>query len=64
MQCPDGFVGGVEYGKCYWFSEEPNSWLTGLLECNKMNASMVSVDSRKEHNAIFHYVENRTGLLL
>ncbi|XP_074873458.1 C-type lectin domain family 2 member D-like [Carettochelys insculpta] len=61
--CPDEWVG--YRGKCYYFSEEEKDWDSSQHFCSSFNASLATIDTRKEQEFIRRYaglVEHWIGL--
>lgn len=40
--CPEGFVGNVNWGTCYKFVDESNTFKDAKKKCNDIGASLLS----------------------
>ena len=54
--CPDGWEVKPEFGKCYYYIEEPMTWSEANERCAALDpdnkASLTSVRSQEENNYI------------
>jgi len=59
-ECPNSFV-KLDTG-CYYFSSVSSTWLNAFNQCKAMGATLATIESEKENNAIKQHVNNLRGL--